>query len=235
MDQPIPQRLARNNEQTSDGNVVSMLQFVREIPISIVTQSASSARRGFLFKMAAGFSKEINPLSGMSVNLVLVDQWLGKLKTDLEQSVFISKSESLSHAFAEIMAVARLNLIEQSEKEGAELTSLEFREERGWGFFWQHLQSPEHLVIKHSHFVEGFLTDTDNAALLKVEFEWMREPDCEGDFAHEGFKILKVLKGKNLSELQAQLALHKGGELESGSSLSQIHIHNLSKGYSVRI
>jgi hypothetical protein len=212
-----------------------MLQFVREIPISIVLQSASSARRGFLFKVAAGFSKEINPLSGMSVNLVLVDQWLNLLKTELEESVFTSKSDSLSHAFAEIMAVTRLNLVEQAESEQAQLISLEFREERGWGFAWNHLQSPQELAIKHSHFLEGFLADPVDAALLKVEFVWQRQPECEVDFSHEGFKILKILSAKTFEDLCAKLALHKGGELESGSVLSEIHVHNLSKQFSLAL
>ncbi|WP_255490320.1 hypothetical protein [Bdellovibrio sp. KM01] len=185
--------------------------------------------------MAAGFSKEINPLSGMSVNLVLVDQWLGDLKKDLEQTVFQSKSESLSHAFAEIMAVTRLNLVEHAEKEKAQLISLDFREERGWGFSWNHLQSPEDLMIRHTHFLEGFLVDPSEASLCKVEFVWLRAPDCEVDFGHEGFKVLKVLAAQTFNELCAKLALHKGGELESGSVLSEIHVHNLSKNFSVAL
>ncbi|WP_246845950.1 hypothetical protein [Bdellovibrio sp. ZAP7] len=185
--------------------------------------------------MAAGFSKEINPLSGMSVNLVLVDQWLAELKKDLEQTVFQSKSESLSHAFAEIMAVTRLNLIEHAEKEKAQLISLEFKEERGWGFAWNHDQSPENLLIKHTHFLEGFLTDPSEASLCKVEFVWLRTPDCETDFAHEGFKVLKVLAAKNFQDLQTKLSLHKGGELDSGSILVEIHIHNLSRAFSISL
>lgn len=212
-----------------------MLQFVREIPISIVLQTASSARRGFLFKVAAGFSKEINPLSGMSVNLVLVDQWLADLKKDLEQTVFESESDSLSHAFAEVLAVSRLNLTGNAVEEDAELISLDFREERGWGFAWNHLQSPVEMMVKHSHYLEGFLVHPEEASLCRVEFVWLRTQDCETDFAHEGFKILKNLSAKSFEELQTKLALHKGGELDSGSFLAEIHIHNLSKGYSLTL
>ncbi|UYL07637.1 hypothetical protein B9G69_011325 [Bdellovibrio sp. SKB1291214] len=212
-----------------------MLQFVREISISIVLQTASSARRGFLFKLAAGFSKEINPLSGMSVNLVLVDQWLAELKSDLEHTVFESESDSLSHAFAEILAVTRLNLTGNAVEEDAELISLDFREERGWGFAWNHLQSPVEMLVKHSHYLEGFLAVPEDASLCKVEFVWLRTQDCETDFAHEGFKILKNLAAKNFEELQSKLALHQGGELDSDSFLAEIHIHNLSKGYSLTL
>lgn len=162
-----------------------MLQFVREIPIRIVIEGASSARRGFLFYLAAGFFKEIDPLSGMSVDLVLVDQWLASLKKDLEQTVFITpgdavvresfsneaslressiwggssnkSAESFSHSFAEIMSVSRLNLIEKAEKYGASLKSLRFREERGWSFSWDSAQSPEEMVFSCSLYLESFL------------------------------------------------------------------------------
>ncbi|WP_413295440.1 hypothetical protein ACLSU7_18825 [Bdellovibrio sp. HCB185ZH] len=185
--------------------------------------------------MAAGFSKEINPLSGMSVNLVLVDQWLSELKKDLEQTVFTSESDSLSHAFAEILAVTRLNLTGHAVDEDAELISLDFREERGWGFSWNHLQSPVEMMVKHSHYLEGFLAAPEDASLCKVEFVWLRTQDCETDFAHEGFKILKNLVAKNFEELQAKLALHKGGELDSGSFLAEINLHNLSKEYKITL
>ncbi|MBO9666607.1 MAG: hypothetical protein J7501_07310 [Bdellovibrio sp.] len=212
-----------------------MLQFVREIQVSVLTQGASSSRRGFLFNVAAGFSKDINPLSGMTVNLMLVDQWLGELKSELEADVFVSSSESLSHVFAEIMAVTRLNLIEQAEKENAQLTSLEFREERGWGFAWQHHQSPEEITVKHSHFLEAFVQDPKEFGLLKVEFEWLRKANCETDFAHEGFKILKGLSAKNFEELCAFLEKSKGLKLPSGSFLANIKIHHLSRKFTLAL
>ncbi|WP_413584615.1 hypothetical protein [Bdellovibrio sp. HCB274] len=208
-----------------------MLQFVREIPVSIVLQSASSARRGFLFHMAVGFSKEVNPLSGMTVNLMLVDAWLGKLKADLESTAFHSRSDSLSHAFAEIMAVARLNLIEQCEAEEAQLISISFREERGWSFSWQHLQSPQEMTVTQPHFLEAFLQNTADFGLLKVEFAWNRVADCEADFSHEGFKILKTISARSVSELADKLAPLKEFRLSSGSSLQEIHIKHLSWQY----
>ncbi|MEK2688258.1 hypothetical protein [Bdellovibrio sp. GT3] len=212
-----------------------MLQFVREIPVSIVLQSASSARRGFLFKMAAGFSKPVNPMSGMTVNLMVVDEWLAKLKSDLEGSVFESKSDSLSRAFAEVMAVARLNLIEQCESEEAQLISLSFGEERGWGFSWQHLQSPQVMTVSHAHFLEAFLQNAADFGLLKVELNWNRVANCEADFSHEGFKLLKSLSARNLTELSQKLAPLKEFRLSSGSFLQEIHIQNLSGQYSLKL
>lgn len=208
-----------------------MLQFVREIPISIILEGASSARRGFLFHLAAGFSKDINPLSGMTVNLMLVDQWLGELRASLEKDVFSSKSESLSHAFAEILAVTRLNLVEQAEKEQATLVSLSFREERGWRFSWNHKLSPEQMLVSYSQFLEAFVHERENFALLKAEFEWLRVANCETDFSHESFKIVKNLSVKSFAELSEALSLKKGQRVQSGSRLDSITIHHLTQGY----
>ena len=212
-----------------------MLQFVREIPISIVIEGASSARRGFLFHLAAGFSKDVNPLSGMTVNLMLVDQWLWDLKSAIEQDVFVSKSESLSHAFAEILAVTRLNLIEQAEKEQATLASLSFREVRGWGFSWSNKLSPEQMLVRNSQFLEAFLQVRESFALLKAEFEWLRVANCESDFSHESFKIVKNLSVKSFAELSEALSTRKGRQLPSGSRLESVTIHHLSEGFQLTL
>ena len=204
-----------------------MLQFVREIPVRILIEKASSERRGFLFYLAAGFAKEIDPLSGMTVNLVKVDQWLTQLKANLEKDVF--------NSFAEIMAIARLNLVEQAEKEGATLKSLRFREERNWSFSWDARQSPEQMLVSHLHFTEAFTQDPEIFDLLKIEFSWQRLANCEADFQHEGFKILKSLSAKTFPELRRQLSEYKGKTLESGSLLQAITLHHLAANYSVQL
>ncbi len=205
-----------------------MLQFVREIPLRIVMHGASSERRGFLFYMSAGFSKELNPLSGMTVNLVQVDEWLGELKNALEKDVLVSKTENLSHAFAELMAIARLYLVEKAESEQATLISLSFREERAWSFFWDHNLSPEEMNFRYVHFLEAFPKTQDEFDLLKIEFSWRRVQGCETDFRHEGFKILKDLSIKNHVELRERLQGQVGLRLESGSDLSEVVLHYLS-------
>ncbi|WP_374030072.1 hypothetical protein [Bdellovibrio bacteriovorus] len=209
-----------------------MLQFVREIPILIVIQGALSSRRGFLFHLAAGFTKEIDPLSGMSVNLMLVDEWLKDLKTDLEATLFESSSESVNHAFAEVMAVARLNLTEKAEKEGAQLASLRFREERGWSFSWSHEQSPEEMMFTYPHYIES-LPKNEKFDLLRVNFEWHRVQGCEADYQHEGFLLLKKLAQKEASELQNSLPSLLQTKLPSGSSLQNIELEYLGANYKV--
>ncbi|XGC79681.1 hypothetical protein ACES2L_10110 [Bdellovibrio bacteriovorus] len=211
-----------------------MLQFIREIPIRIVLQGALSNRRGFLFYLSAGFSGEVDPLSGMTVNLMAVDQWLAELKEDLEESLFISPTESLTHAFAEIMAVCRLNLVEKAEKEQVELISLTFREERAWSFSWNKNISPEEMFFTYSHYLES-LSTAERFDLLKIDFQWLRVSGCEEDLQHEGFKILKSVSHKPAIELTQKLTENIEYLLESGSHLKAISVHYLGEGFSVTL
>lgn len=209
-----------------------MLQFVREIPIRITLKGALSSRRGFLFYLAAGFSPKsgrIDPLSGMTVNLMDVDQWLGALKAELERDLFVSKSASLNHALAEVMAVARLKLAENAEPADAVLTSLTFREERGWSCQWNSQQSPEQQRFVYSHFLE-LVPQGQGSQLLRLDFVWCRVFDCEADYQHEGFRLLKGLSLSGLEDVLAQAASLKGHKLSSGSSLESIRVNVLAEG-----
>lgn len=203
-----------------------MLQFVREVPISIVIEEAPSQRRGFLFHLAAGFSKSVDPLSGMTVNLVLVDQWLADLKANLEKDFHTS--------FADIMALTRRNLLENADKEAAHLVSLSFREERGWSFSWVASEPPEVLNFSYSHYLESFPKD-EKFDLLKVIFHWRRLPGCEEDFQHEGFKLLKGVSLRESVDLQEDLSQCVGHRLSSGSFLQKVEIQYLGSGYSVSL
>ncbi|MNJ94631.1 hypothetical protein D3C87_123330 [compost metagenome] len=210
-----------------------MLQFVRQIPIQIVIAKALSERRGFLFYVAAGFSKEVDPLSGMTVNLMKVDEWLQTLKEELEESLFISETESLNHAFAEVMAVIRLNLAEQAETEGASLTSLTLKEERGWSLSWSHSMSPEEMLISRTHYLESFSSTSWD--LIKLHLKWLRHSGCEADYAHEGFKLLRSIKTESSSLLFSELKKLVGTKLSSGSALQSIEMEYPGKKYSLLI
>ncbi|MGE9743946.1 hypothetical protein ACQORX_03790 [Bdellovibrio bacteriovorus] len=214
-----------------------MLQFVREIPIRITLKGALSSRRGFLFYLAAGFSPKsghIDPLSGMSVNLMDVDQWLGALKAELERDLFVSKSASLNHALAEVMAVARLKLAENAEGAGTVLRSLTFREERGWSFEWNAKQSPEEQRFVYSHFLELVPKD-QTCKLVRLDFSWRRVFDCEGEYQHEGFRLLKGLKISGLEDLLVQLQPLKGFKLPSGSTLEDVSVQLLAQNVRLTI
>ncbi|WP_235046107.1 hypothetical protein [Bdellovibrio bacteriovorus] len=184
-----------------------------------------------MFHLAAGFSPKggrIDPLSGMSVNLMDVDQWLGALTAELEQDLFVSKSASLNHALAEVMAVARLKLAENAEQAEAVLTSLTFREERGWSFQWNSQQSPEQQRFVYSHFLE-LVPQGQSSRLLRLDFVWCRVFDCEEDYQHEGFRLLKGLKLSGLEDVLTQMALLKGHKLSSESHLESIRVNVLSE------
>lgn len=214
-----------------------MLQFVREIPIRITLKGALSSRRGFLFHLAAGFSPKsgrIDPLSGMSVNLMDVDQWLGALRAELERDVFISKNASLNHALAEVMAVARLKLAENAEQADTVLSSLTFREERGWSFQWNLQQSPEQQRFVYSHFLE-LVPQGKSCQLLRLDFVWCRVYDCEEDYQHEGFRLLKGLTLSGLDDILMQAASLKGRKLSSGSYLESIQVHVLGEEVSLTV
>lgn len=214
-----------------------MLQFVREIPLRIVLQGTPSSRRGFLFHLAAGFAPKsgtVDPLSGMSVNLMAVDAWLGELKKELEESVFTSPTESLNHALAEVMAVTRLRLAELAESENVMLGSLYFREERGWSYSWDLHQSPEEQRFTYSHYLE-FLPKTKPFRLLRFDLSWQRQHSCEADYQHEGFKLMKTLRGATLEELLSQAAQFKGRVVGAGTRLTSVELHDLSGGFSLQL
>nr|WP_295905977.1 hypothetical protein [uncultured Bdellovibrio sp.] len=207
-----------------------MLQFVREVPIRIVIQGALSSRRGFLFHLAAGFSHDIDPLSGMSVNLMFVDEWLWKLKKDLEKDPFISSRESFNHAFAEVMAVTRLNLTQNAAELGVTLSSLTFREERGWSFSWNSAQAPEEMTFQYKHYIES-MPKEGACDLVRVAFDWERVQGCEADYQHEGFLLLKPIANKDSEVLREELAKVVGHVLPSGSTLKNVQIEYLGENY----
>lgn len=211
-----------------------MLQFVREIPLRIVMEGALSQRRGFLFYLAAGFHHEVDTLSGMSVNLMDVDEWLWGLKNDLEGSLLQTPSESLNHAYAELMAIARLRLSERAAEQGALLTSLVFREERGWSFSWESSLSPETLIFSHGQWVE-LISGADKFDLARVEFAWSRVQGCEEDFAHESLRVMKSLADKTVAEVLGHLRGQIVLRLPSGSYLKNISITYLGEDYKITI
>lgn len=217
-----------------------MLQLVREIPLRIVVRQASISSRGFLFYLSAGFSKKIDPLTGMSVNLVTVDKQLSKLKTLLEGQEFASSSENLNRTFAVILNQARVILEEAAKLEQAELTKIVLREVRGWSVVWDQNLPAQHVLCRHGHFLEAFPHLRNEFDLLKIEFEWLSEPSCTADFHHEGFKILQSLKatelqGCHMNSIRQHLKRYLGHQLPSDSRLKSIMIHHLGEGYVLTI
>lgn len=212
-----------------------MLQFVRQIPIRIVIQGTLSSRRGFLFSLAAGFSKKVDPLTGMSVNLSEVDKWLVEAENRFSGFLSVSDYDSIHDGIADWVQAIQSFLSEKAKGEGAILSSLTLREERGWEVSWN-LQLPEaKLLFTYSHYLEVFPAK-ERFDLLKVNFTWMRRVGCTVDCQHEGFKILKAMKPQDVSSLENSLkqVVGKcvGEELTSDSTkLHSVQIEFLGEKY----
>lgn len=196
-----------------------MLQFVREIPIRIVLQETPSSRRGFLFHVAAGFARQdgqIDPLSGMSVNLMHVDSWLAELKTQAEQNPCTSLNDLLENF--------RATLSGKATSQGAQLCSLVLREERGWSLSWSLVETLSGVRWTYAHYLE-LLPLAGRFELVRVGLTWLRPSSCEADLQHEGFKIMKSLQNTSgLEELLEKLIPFKGMTLASGCLLEDIRL-----------
>lgn len=209
-----------------------MLQFVREVPIRIVLQGTLSSRRGFLFHVAAGFSKAVDPLSGMTVDLTLVDQWLAEARQLFADSALNSESETMNATLVSWVQAIRVFLGQRARTEGARLASLRFCEERGWSISWDESLPEGRMIFSYPHYVES-LPDNGDFDLLKIYFSWLREPACQDDYQHEGFKLLKALNASEARSLQGQLSQHVGLSLEAGSTLQAIRLEYLGENYTV--
>lgn len=181
-----------------------MLQFVRQIPIRIVMQETLSSRRGFLFSMAAGFTKKVDPLTGMSINLIQVDEWLNEAEKRFSGHLSVCEYDSVYDGVADWVHALRFFLEKKARMAGAELVSLVLQEERGWSISWDHQLPQLKLLFTYSHYLEAFPVD-GGFDLLKVHFSWLRGVGCTTDCQHEGFKLLKALNPHDASSLQSSL------------------------------
>jgi len=193
-----------------------MLQFVRQIPLRIVTQGALSDRRGFLFYASVGFHKDVDPLSGMSVNLVKVNACLAKLKSDVEKEVFSKDSEGWGPVFSQVLLRLRQDLVHFAEQEGAQLTSLLLLEERGLEILWDTQEERQNFLISHKEYLESY--KDGKSCLLGVRLRWMRHGACHADYRDESLRILKTVKS---STRWLDLL---GQQLESGTYLHSIEV-----------
>jgi hypothetical protein len=203
-----------------------MLQLVRETSIRILIQEAPSLKRGFLFYVSAGFSKEIDQQSGMSVRLNSVDLFLRELKSLLEGRSFSS--------FSDLMEVAWQYLHGQAQAENAVLSSLSFREHRGWGFFWRPTLASGDLYFEHKQYLEMF-PSAGEIDLLQVRFIWHHKKGSTAAYQAAGHKILKQFSQINGADLKSFLNTQVGLLLDSKSRLESIQIDYLSENFSVQI
>lgn len=208
-----------------------MLQFGREIPIRIVIEKASSERRGFLFYLAVGFAGDIDPLTGMVINLVDVDQWLTQIKSFFETEVFQFAGNNQDHALLDVFTKMK----EQLQLKSPALVCLSLREERGWSLHWNKQASSGNFLWTYSYFLEALPFSMEQFDLMKVELRWLKSGNCSFDLQSEGVQVIKRLqhqKPKSMAELRQGLHQFINLKLPSGSCLQEISIHSL--GYGVR-
>ena len=173
-----------------------MLQFVRTIPIRIVSQKALSEKQGFLFSVAAGFSKPLDPITGFTANLLLVDQWLNDLKKYLEFS---------EHA-ENFFEIAREFLQKKAATNGAVLESLVFKEKRGWQLNWDPQMLSGHCDVSHSYLMDLFFDE--GYGLYSLRISWRSVSGIWPDVSSENTKIVEEFIKLSSTMSESELQVH---------------------------
>ena len=203
-----------------------MMQFFREIPLRIQFQ-APSERRGFLFFLSAGFSSEVDPESGMSVNLVDVDRWLAQLQLVLQAKVFDLATEI--HLASRLVYECRDFLQEKAAAQGVVLSSLKLREERSGVFSWD-LHVREGFFNQECAYYLEFFEGGNFVDLLLMKFRWLCPSTCQEDLFAEGLKFLKDVRALSQQELAQTLTPFKGILQDDGNILEGISLEYRSQG-----
>lgn len=210
-----------------------MLQFVRQIPIRIVIKDAPlEVKRGFLFQVAAGFNKNVDPESGMSVNLVLVDRWLLELQTLLEsQEVLV---DSVSDWRFAVLQQAQQFLSKNAGLENAQLVSLDFAEVRGSSFSWDHDLPERTYFAKFAEYVE-FFAPAQKFDLVRLELVWRCSAHQISDLKKIGKKLIRRSSQKGAEHFVESLQKTLGFTLSDESRLQKIEIHHLAEAYKLTL
>ncbi len=208
-----------------------MLQFVREIPIRIHCQ-APSERRGFLFHLSVGFSKDIDPDTGMSVNLVEVDAWLKDLQNVFQDKVLELRNEE--HLAARLTYDCRDFLRRYTVPAGVLITFVRLSEERSGVFIWDQNVREGFFSQECSYFLE-FFEEGKFVDLLQMHFKWLSPLSCQEDLFSEGLKLLKDVRAVSQTDLAETLTPFKGFLHEKGSILESISLEYRSLGYRLEL
>lgn len=208
-----------------------MMQFFREIPLRIQFQ-APSERRGFLFRVSAGFTSEINPESGMSVNLVDVDRWLADMQKSLQAKIFDLESDI--HLASRLVYECRDYLKRLAEPEGVVLSALKLSEERSGVFSWD-LHVREGFFNQECSYYLEFFENGQFIDLLQLKFRWVCPNSCQEDLFSEGLKLLKDVRAISQEDLAQTLSPFKGILQENGNILEAITLEYRSQGFRLEL
>ena len=207
------------------------MQFFREIPLRIQFQ-APSERRGFLFRLSAGFSNDIDPESGMSVNLVDVDHWLSELQRSLQAKIFDLESDI--HLASRLVYECRDFLRRLAEPSGVILSSLKLMEERSGVFSWD-LHVREGFFNQECSYYLEFFENGHFVDLLQMRSRWLCPNTCQEDLFSEGLKLLKDVRAISQEDLAQTLSPFKGILQENGNILEAISLEYRSQGFRLEL
>lgn len=167
--------------------------FFRRIPLQIELEGNFQS-----INFAAGFSKHIDPLSGMTVNLVTVDQWLDSLSQAATQEKFLDAQAFLSWSEKKLKVLAATEAAVLSKVQMQffdhsilSLGTAKFFFEKSQQYFFQDRQK---LKICRLFFQLEFLGDLKKAKnyLLPKELKLAGEQDLKILADNSGLKIMKL-------------------------------------------
>lgn len=135
----------------------------------------SCCHQVYAFQLSTGFSKPVDVLTGMSVNLVEVDAWQEEFARRFDSD---STSKELSEAIRKLVEQAEDFFSQKALQTQAKLESFSFEEIRGWGFFWK----PSQSFFQTKHIVE----DLGAHDALEMFLRWKQNANSLAELSKRG-------------------------------------------------
>lgn len=191
-----------------------MIAFFREKKFSYLMK-APSGKRGFFFFLQAGFQKDLEPLSGMTVSLPEVDRWLSEIALCYREGELSAE---------DLLMRIRGDLAERAHRAGARLVSLTLKEERNWTLSWkvEHAESLLHRICLYEEVVQEGRAD-----LWRIELAWTKSARDEFDYFHESLQLLKTLPKEHKKRPERKLS--------PTSFLSGMSIESRAEGWTLEL
>ena len=111
------------------------MKFFRKVQISTLLTKPLSDRQGLLFSLSVGCSAPLNPLTGMTVDLPLMDAWLSSVKQQIEAQSSESAETSLATLY--LLGLQILDVLQQKSQGSAEIMTLKLQTPQGEELIWK--------------------------------------------------------------------------------------------------
>lgn len=204
------------------------MQVFRKIPICLKVSLSPSERRVFLFKLSVGFRGPIDPQTGMSIDIGLVDKWLVELKVLAERKNIESFEVSWNSFYYSLLGMVKNYLNEKSSAVGVELRSILLEEVRNLSLVWQSQSHHNGCSILYSHFLED-INFEGRPDLMKVLLSWKLENGESADFHKLGIELLKSIDLSAQDSYFMQMKNVKNETIQK--HLESCEIHFMSDDY----